>query len=1069
MDLSGVLLSLGQLTSEAIAVVTPVGKRLEPVWSNPAFDKLVGDEVEIPCLLSCLLGDDPGSVDDILVRVEGGDAFETRIVCRDAHDLSYRADVRFCPTGDESPLWLVFIAPVLENTFGIDIRDDLALVAESTDDMIAILSRAGQILWANQSFWNTTQYTFEELSGLGMEQLISLANPGDELAEGLAKIVEALSSGHSASAEVLCKRKDETRYWADISIEPICDKNGEVRKFLCTTRDITEQKSEYLIFNTLFDESSSAMILKRGNVYMRANETFLDQIGMTSEELNGMRTSDLYDPETAREFEQIEAKVLRTGRAYHNETETTTKDGRSIHHVTKRFRIYDQALDEYLLGIVGMDVTDIRRAQRETEAAKRASDAAEQRLWAAVDALTDGFILTDKDDNLVLVNQAFRDLHGPAGALIELNKPASEGVKVAIEAGIWDLGGLSKEEYLKNHMDNRQAIPEGGDIIRLADGRWLMRREITLPNGEVVGLRIDVSNVKKNEEALANAQMEAEQAQIRLVEAIEALDDAFVLFDDADKLVLCNQKFRNLYSDALTDLEVGTSFAEIERLKSRADVLRPDPSGKQAENTPPRHVDEALTDGRHLSIRHRKTSGKDTVGLYVDVTTLKKQQETLELARSDMEYASLHDSLTDLANRRYLDQTLKAGQQEGRPFGVLHIDLDRFKQINDTLGHHAGDQILVHVARILNSCTDIEDFAARVGGDEFVVIVWGPESTQDLIDIAERLINKMSRPFYFNGHECRFGCSVGIFVADAGLEDPQQALINADIALYKAKSEGRGRYAVFSQALQVEIMETKQIADALLYGLEVGEFVAYYQPQVDARTRELVGAEALVRWNSRTLGTKTPDKFLTVAEGLNVVASVDRAVLQNVAADLASWRADGLLPPCISVNISSQRLLSDELVKDLKAFDFKPEQLSIELLESIFLDNERDIAKWRLDQIREMGFKLELDDFGTGHASILSLLKLEPARLKIDRQFITPIVESKAKANLVRSIIEIGRSIDVGVVAEGVETKEHADLLAKLGCDVLQGYYFAKPMPSYEFKRFLENNQMGPARMVAGE
>jgi EAL domain-containing protein (putative c-di-GMP-specific phosphodiesterase class I) len=321
--------------------------------------------------------------------------------------------------------------------------------------------------------------------------------------------------------------------------------------------------------------------------------------------------------------------------------------------------------------------------------------------------------------------------------------------------------------------------------------------------------------------------------------------------------------------------------------------------------------------------------------------------------------------------------------------------------------------------------------------------------------LADRIIRHLRRPVSYQAYECRFGVSIGIASETGELADPKRLLVNADIALYRAKSRGRNRFEFFTEALQQEIVVTKRTADEILHGLEWNEFVAYYHPQFDANTLEIVAVEALVRWRHPVQGMLTPDIFLKTAEELNVVSALDRLVLEQTLSDHDEWNADGLAIPHVSVNVSARRLQEEELIASLRGLGIKAGAMSFELVESIFLDENDELVTWNVNQIKELGIDIEIDDFGTGYASIVSLLKLKPRRLKIDRQLVSPIVTSPAQRRLVESIIDIGRSLDIEVIAEGVETMEHARILKELGCDILQGHAFAGTMSATDFKEFV--------------
>lgn len=435
-----------------------------------------------------------------------------------------------------------------------------------------------------------------------------------------------------------------------------------------------------------------------------------------------------------------------------------------------------------------------------------------------------------------------------------------------------------------------------------------------------------------------------------------------------------------------------------------------------------------------------------------------QRNEDLETARQRMEYNSLHDALTGLPNRRYLDQHLEKvlGTRDGQvqKLTVLHMDLDRFKEINDTLGHGAGDAILRHVARELEKNAASGDFVARIGGDEFVIVCSDCQAKPDYEDMGNDLIASINKPIVYNGHECRVGASIGIAERVESGISAEQLLVNADIALYEAKRRGRNRVERFNDTLRARTVNIKTTADAILRSLNDNDFIAWYQPQFDARTLEINGVEALARWRHPEKGILAPAAFLDIAENLNVMAQIDASILDQALHQLARWRAEELGINHVSVNISAQRLFEDRLLDHLANLAVEPGSLSFELLESISFDDKADAVTASLERIRTHGIAIEIDDFGTGYASILSLIKLSPSRLKIDRQLVAPIVTNPAQRKLISSIVDIGRSFSIGIVAEGVETMEHAAILRDLGCQTLQGYALARPMSEDVFIDF---------------
>ena len=628
--------------------------------------------------------------------------------------------------------------------------------------------------------------------------------------------------------------------------------------------------------------------------------------------------------------------------------------------------------------------------------------------------------------------------------------------------------------------------------VRISDGSWHHIRNVGSrligPNGEekLTGISWDVTEDVLLNEALKTAKDRAEVQNAELAKLTQRLDLALDSYQcglwEADlylEQTFWDPRMHQLYGLTFTNgLVTRDDWLSAIHPDDRDEII--ENVGRCIELELP-YVHEARVKLAGGEIRHVRSVGKihhghggmrRLVGLAFDVTedvilkqNLKAAKEQadaknieLEQAKDRIEHNALHDPLTGLGNRRMLDDELTGIAELSETMevrvAILHIDLDRFKQINDTLGHAAGDALLVHASEVLRASTRKGDIVARIGGDEFVVVVTNTIDQAYLSTLAKRIITLMQQPVEYEGHLCRFGVSIGVALAEGHSVNTAKLLVNADIALYRAKAMGRNRHEFFTEVLQAEIISNKRIADDILAGIENNEFVPYYQPQIDAGTLKLAGAEALIRWNHPRDGLLTPDRFLKIAEDLNVMATLDRIMLEKALLDCARWAAQGLIMPKISVNVSARRLRDESLIDSLTGLAIQPGQISFELVESIFLDESDDIVLSNLERIKALGIDIEIDDFGTGHTSIVSLLKLKPKRLKIDRQLVAPILNSHNEQALVRSIIEIGRSLNIEIVAEGVETMDHAEMLGLLGCDLLQGYAFAKPLSREDFLAF---------------
>jgi len=446
-----------------------------------------------------------------------------------------------------------------------------------------------------------------------------------------------------------------------------------------------------------------------------------------------------------------------------------------------------------------------------------------------------------------------------------------------------------------------------------------------------------------------------------------------------------------------------------------------------------------------------------------EIVRLEKENKRLLELATVVARESNEDPLTGLSNRRHFELELKTWvdglRKDGPDFAVLYIDLDRFKSVNDTLGHGAGDQLLITVAKLLRRLSSSSDLVARLGGDEFVVLKPLAESALDISGLADRIVEELRKPFTFEGKSVACSASVGVAIANARMDRPEEVVADADTALYHAKENGRARWSFFTAEMHAESIATKQLATELLIACEHQAFTPYFHPLVDAETGRIASAEVLVRWPHPKRGLLPPVAFLDVAESMGIVSRIDEIVFARLRNALKLFDERGALLPKVAVNVSAGRLADPTFVHDIKSSGIDPERLTVEILESVYLERLGDVMRWALDELDELGVTIAIDDFGTGHASVQGLLKIKPDVLKIDRQFMKTFDESSTSQDLLKSIIGIGKSLGTKIVAEGVETERHAQFAKDLGCDFLQGFHFGKPMSAEDLSNKLQQTQ----------
>jgi diguanylate cyclase (GGDEF)-like protein len=660
-------------------------------------------------------------------------------------------------------------------------------------------------------------------------------------------------------------------------------------------------------------------------------------------------------------------------------------------------------------------------------------------MEAAFDNMEQGFMLLDGKRRVTSFNSQLQEILGfPDGAL-RLGASARELIAVSSALGhypgrdveqtyeAWT--GRLAERRAGSHLGHR---PDGGTIkvgyAPFGNDRWVITYE-------------DISARMDAEKALA------EQNE-RFDAALTNIPHGVCMFDADKQLILCNASYGHLYAlppaltiagtplESILDYRASAGSAPVE-MASYFDVVD---EAKIAAST--RSTRVQLQDGRTIHISHNPMSAGGYVSTHEDITQAVRAEERIR-------YMGLHDELTSLPNRSLLYDRIGEALTRvarGGTFGVHYLDLDKFKSINDAHGHTVGDILLKKISERLRSCLSEVDTLARLGGDEFVVLQGSLEKPGEAANLAQRLVEAMTDSFDLEGREVYLGVSIGISVCPVDGADIETILRHADMAMYRAKSEGRNTYRFFEFAMDARLQKRRTLELDLRRAVSSGEFELHYQPQVDAKTEAITGCEALLRWRHPLRGMVPPVEFIPIAEEIGVIVPLGAWVIQQACHDAATWpKHIG-----VGVNLSSAQFRGPSLVQTvisaLDASGLSPHRLELEITESALLADDEDTIK-TLNHLRALGVRIAMDDFGTGYSSLSYLRSFPFDKIKIDRSFIQDIGEKGECSAIVKAIASLGAALGMIITAEGVETVEQFLLVRDHGCTEVQGYFFGRPCP----------------------
>jgi diguanylate cyclase (GGDEF)-like protein/PAS domain S-box-containing protein len=671
------------------------------------------------------------------------------------------------------------------------------------------------------------------------------------------------------------------------------------------------------------------------------------------------------------------------------------------------------------------------------------------RFDAALANMSTGLSMFDADGRLMVWNDSYLQLYGMSHEVIKRGAHINAIVAHRKQAGNMD---REVEAYVGEFRQELLDTGKNTNTTRLKDGRIISVANAAIAGGGWVAIHEDITGRVHHEQALFQQATELARTNMRFNAALSNMTQGLCMFDEQKRLVVWNDRYAEIYKVPPELLKVGTFYETIVTDRMSRGVVKGEAGAlavkarvaELTELAPDSNRVDELADGRFVQLSRQPMEGGGWLSIIEDITERRRAEaEIVHLAR--------HDVLTGLANRaefnEKLDGASKRLKRSGGTVTVMMLDLDKFKAVNDTLGHPAGDQLLIEVGRRLQAALRETDVLARLGGDEFAIIQeGGSDQHEGAIALALRIIQTISQPFDLDGHEASVGTSIGIALAPESGVEPEVLLKSADLALYDAKANGRNDFRIY-HARMLEIAHTQQSAEGeLREAVACEQFELHYQPVVDVKTRRVCGVEALVRWRHPTRGLITPDQFIPLAESTGLIGPLGDWILQRACTDAALWPAHLR----IAVNISPVQFkkgnLFDVILCSLVETGLAPERLELEITETSLLENqEAHLATIR--QLRNLGISMALDDFGTGYSSLTCLTGFPFDKIKIDRTFTQGTFSRRESAAVVSSVLALARGLGAMTTVEGIETEQQFEYMREAGVDLAQGYLFGRPVP----------------------
>ena len=680
-----------------------------------------------------------------------------------------------------------------------------------------------------------------------------------------------------------------------------------------------------------------------------------------------------------------------------------------------------------------------------------------KRIAEAFEHLESGVVLYGVDDRIVFCNRRFREIYREVADLLTPGTRYADVARAFYQRGFEHRTKLDEESYVRARVEKHLDPDEGDHEYLLGDNVWLLISDRKTADGGVIGFRLDITARKLAEERLA-------QSELRLTSLLEMSSDWYWEQDDNYRFIHISGGMHrstgvdpaDRYGRPRWDIPyIGITREQMDEHRRRVEAHEPFRDFQYAYSKPDGDIFWGSVSGDPLFNAVGQFAGYRGVGS--DITEKKRAEERI---RQLAEY----DFLTGLPNRLLLSSRFDfairqagrvSGNKAGNPSGkssaisLMFIDLDRFKNVNDSLGHHVGDLILIETAARLTMAIRTTDTVSRHGGDEFIVLLPGVGEINDLAGITEVIVESLAKPYLVAGHELTVTPSIGITIWPDDGNDLETLVKNANLAMYHSKAEGRNQFSFFRSEMNEKIVERLSIENALRRALPRNEFSLVYQPIFQLPERRIVGVEALIRWQSASLGTVTPLRFIPVAEETGLIVAIGEWVAKEAIGQLRRWREAGLDHFPVTINVSAvqfkSRRLVDVLLEAVRENRLIPSDVEIELTETALV-SEGDITMSTLFELGTNGFRLVVDDFGTGYSNLGYLKRFDIDKLKIDQSFVRDITTDPDDAAITRGIISLAKNLGLRVVAEGVEHIAQLEFLSAAGCEQIQGNLLSPPL-----------------------